>query len=154
MRRQQMAKSGKAASTHEVLRYHPKPANRSTVRRHYAKWRQEQGITPHCDNPGCTFHSQPLVWDGKPLPLILDHVNGNNRDNRPKNLRYLCPNCDSQLFTRGGANKGRVEEACEGKYVLVSRDGRREYVLIAEPASIRISGGLASLVVKRASDAE
>ncbi len=39
------------------------------------------------------------VWNGKPLPLILDHMNGINNDNRLENLRFVCSNCDSQLPT-------------------------------------------------------
>jgi 5-methylcytosine-specific restriction endonuclease McrA len=38
-------------------------------------------------------------WMGKPLPLILDHINGINNDNRINNLRFVCSNCDSQLPT-------------------------------------------------------
>lgn len=43
-------------------------------------------------------------WNGKPIVLELDHVNGNPRDNRLENLRILCPNCHSQTDTHCGKN--------------------------------------------------
>lgn len=43
-------------------------------------------------------------WNGKPLSLQLDHINGNNSDNRLENLRFLCPNCHSQTETFSGRN--------------------------------------------------
>ena len=113
----------KQLSTEEVLEYNPKPKSRSTVRNRYATWRGEQEIPARCAMPACTFNTQPLLWLGQRLPLILDHANGNSLDNRAENLRYLCPNCDSQLSTRGGLNRGRVAEAAEGTYTLLSRDG-------------------------------
>jgi hypothetical protein len=45
------------------------------------------------------------TWNGKPITLQVDHKNGINTDNRPGNLRYLCPNCHSQTETFGRKNK-------------------------------------------------
>lgn len=123
-----------------VLRYSPKPASRSTVRRHYAAWREAHAIQQRCDIETCVYFSSPLFWAGKKLPLILDHINGNNRDNSPNNLRYICPNCDSQLSTRGGANKGRVLEAEDGTYMLAGPGGSRDRFIFASTAQATATG--------------
>ena len=45
-------------------------------------------------------------WNGRPIPLELDHVNGKRDDNRLSNLRILCPNCHAQTETYRGRNIG------------------------------------------------
>lgn len=47
------------------------------------------------------------MWLGKELPLVLDHVDGNSDNFSLYNLRLLCSNCDSQLPTHKGRNRGR-----------------------------------------------
>jgi Zn finger protein HypA/HybF involved in hydrogenase expression len=46
-------------------------------------------------------------WQGKPLSVQIDHINGIGTDHRLENLRMLCPNCHSQTSTFGGRNAGR-----------------------------------------------
>lgn len=46
-------------------------------------------------------------WLSKPIVLQLDHINGDNRDNRLENLRLLCPNCHSQTDTFCRKNKSK-----------------------------------------------
>lgn len=44
-------------------------------------------------------------WQNKPLTFELDHVDGNNKNNKRENLRLLCPNCHSQTHTWRGRNR-------------------------------------------------
>lgn len=133
-----MKDSKNKLSSAEVLRYQiERKFSRDTVRRHYLNWREKRNpqMPVRCDNPKCFFHTKELVWNNKPIKPILDHINGNNSDNRPKNLRLLCPNCDSQLETRGGRNRGRIEKS-EGGFAVVQKDGKRNFILPVEPMSI------------------
>jgi hypothetical protein len=107
----------------EVLVLSMKKQHQGTIRRHYLRWRKEQGIPFRCDEPACRFHNELLEWNGIPLSLTLDHKDGNRYDNAPASLRLLCPNCDSQLGTKGGGNRGRVVSVVGGGYTLRNKDG-------------------------------
>ncbi len=44
-------------------------------------------------------------WLEKPIPLELDHIDGDNTNNELINLRLLCPNCHALTPTYRGLNK-------------------------------------------------
>ena len=45
----------------------------------------------------CALCKSGPSWNGQELALELDHINQINNDNRIENLRFLCPNCHSQV---------------------------------------------------------
>lgn len=65
----------------------------------------------------CSICKNNGTWMEKTLTLRLDHINGISDDHRLSNLRFLCPNCDSQTDTFGGKNinfnRSRQKHCCE-----------------------------------------
>lgn len=47
------------------------------------------------------------VWLGQPIPIELDHIDGDPDNNVEANLRLVCPNCHAQTSTYKGKNKGK-----------------------------------------------
>ena len=77
----------------------------SSYPRHCIKRRiREDDLIPYV----CACCGIGPEWQGEPMPLVLDHINGINNDNRLENLRFVCSNCDTQLDTYKSKNKGRA----------------------------------------------
>jgi hypothetical protein len=59
-------------------------------------------------------------WQGKPMPLVLDHIDGNSTDGSLTNLRIICNNCDALTDTYKGKNRGKGRYSRSKRY----RDGK------------------------------
>jgi len=55
-------------------------------------------------------------WNGQPILLIMDHINGNAQNNNLDNLRLICSNCDTQLDTYKGKNVGNGRHSRRERY--------------------------------------
>ncbi len=45
-------------------------------------------------------------WRGQPIPLEVEHVDGNSDNNTEENLKLLCPNCHALTPTYKSRNRG------------------------------------------------
>ncbi len=56
----------------------------------------------------CEKCSQGEIWRGKKISLILDHKDGDRKNNELNNLQILCPNCNATLDTHCGKNRKNI----------------------------------------------
>lgn len=61
-------------------------------------------------NHKCAICGKIDFHNEMPLVFILDHVNGDASDNHEENLRFICPDCDSQLPTYKSKNKNSARK--------------------------------------------
>lgn len=106
--------TGKYCSNKCQLEYQHKEAykkvlegDESIMRANYTPKAFRQDIIDE-QNGVCAICGMKPEWNGKPLVLIIDHIDGNAANNKRDNLRCICPNCDSQLDTYKSKNKNGV----------------------------------------------
>jgi predicted RNA-binding Zn-ribbon protein involved in translation (DUF1610 family) len=99
------------------------PYGRSCIRKRILK----DNLIPY----KCAICGMDPVWNGKPLSLRLDHINGINNDHRMENMRFVCPNCDSQLPTFCSKNWENLRQS--GR--LKSKNGCRPVCLSVKQVS-------------------
>lgn len=78
---------------------------RRTVKKHLIK--TSGHICSICSN---------TEWNGQPIPLICDHVDGNHNNTKINNFRLVCANCDYQLPTFKNKNNGRGRKYARAYY--------------------------------------
>ncbi|KPC64874.1 HNH endonuclease signature motif containing protein [Streptomyces chattanoogensis] len=77
--------------------------------------RLKQAMLDQGKEERCALCRTEAVWLGEPLPLEVDHVDGDWRNNRIENLRLLCPNCHSTTDSYRGRNKALRARQAEGQ---------------------------------------
>lgn len=67
-----------------------------------------------------------ISWLDKPMPLELEHINGNRFDNRIENLTLLCPNCHALTPTYRGKNKKSTLPRVKRKRIRLKKTDRQK----------------------------
>jgi len=82
----------------------------------------------------CEVCGQEGTWNGEPLNMQLDHIDGCNDNHRLHNIRMICPNCHTQTETFAGKNKGKhvvkVPNFFDGDTIHVEKYGDDDYRVV------------------------
>ena len=65
------------------------------------------------------------IYNNKHLSLQLDHINGDNKDNRIENLRILCPCCHSQTDTFCKSKTKSIKHTCVNCDKIIQKTSKR-----------------------------
>lgn len=106
VRTEKMRHNQRRRTAEEILIEDTSPHPRRVPSARLKRAMRELGVEERCAMCG-----MEAAWLGEPLPLEVDHVDGNWRDNRVENVRLLCPNCHSTTDTYRGRGRGRARRA-------------------------------------------
>ncbi|MFK0255694.1 HNH endonuclease signature motif containing protein [Streptomyces sp. NPDC090445] len=101
-RTERMRDNGRRRSADEILREDRSPHASRVPNTRLRRALLETGVEERCADCGIE-----AVWLGEPLPLEIDHIDGDWHNNRRENLRFLCPNCHSTTDTYRGRGRRR-----------------------------------------------
>lgn len=97
-------KCGREIAHHGALKNHRRFCERTLDEAKKDDERKIKLITEHGHRCwGCSLSE----WRGKPIPLTLEHKDGDSDNNTRENLELLCPNCHAQTDTFCGKNIGK-----------------------------------------------
>ncbi|WP_427922195.1 HNH endonuclease [Streptomyces sp. cg40] len=102
VRTERMRHNQRRRTAEEILVADPSVHMKRTPGSRLKRAMRELGVEERCALCGI----EP-IWLGKSLPLEVDHLDGDWRNNRIENLRMLCPNCHSTTDSYRGRGKGR-----------------------------------------------
>jgi 5-methylcytosine-specific restriction endonuclease McrA len=70
----------------------------------YRGWARE--LVESTQGKFCKECNVSEVYNGKPITLQVNHIDGDATHNTLSNVELLCPNCHSQTLTYGSKNNG------------------------------------------------
>jgi len=85
----------------------------------------------------CELCGQGEEWQGKKMSLILDHIDGNNKNNLLTNLQIVCPNCDATLDTfKGRNNKNKKTLQVKSKNIRIFSENEKNQISLRKKKKI------------------